>query len=717
MTNLQGVIKEYYEYVKSIHKKYEEAFQVTSNELIDIRLVLLVIKGYSKEYYTNPNEDIFNEFKEESKKYVNSINTIKQQCNELKRQLSVLIKKRIELEDISGYSHGQDELVYLLKSIQKDFEDVYPILENDIFKVQLKLNQQILKYGVNPTDEFKTKDMEALYEKALKNIQSGMAIANKGNKKIKNIKEKIDELNEHYEIEKIEVEEKYISSVDERITLSFNKDKTEAYIKLNIQSKDPRPIKEDSVKQILDENGVKYGIINRNIAEICLNKPKNKVIVAKGRKPGKGKDASIEYKVDLFHKDAEFEVDEDSDRVDFKQTHTYDSIQPGTLLAEKFPPRPGERGISVQNEIIESKPGKDMDLKIGEGVELRDNGTKAISTIAGLPILSRGGEIEVTKLLVINSDVDYSTGNINFSGDILIRGDILDDFEVTGGENIKILGNIYHARVESLNGNIKLEKGISGDGNAFVKAKGSISAKFIEGAKVYCGGDMIVHTDIMHSTIYVNGKIVCCKGKGLVSGGYIGVGKSLECNVLGSKSYTPTKIDLGVDMDLRKEQYNTLLELNEIKNYITKARELLEKIKNKYGSGGKKISKRNYRRYINIKRAHNNKVAEFNYVKDELEKLEKKKIEALKNARLIVRKVTYPKVTIIAGKNQYAVKVEKDMPLVYKYKTEDKVVASRRLKIPKNVLNKGAKFEYEEEEGKEEILEENDESEEEKANT
>ncbi len=227
---------------------------------------------------------------------------------------------------------------------------------------------------------------------------------------------------------------------------------------------------------------------------------------------------------------------------------------------------------------------------------------------------------------------------------------------------------------------------------------------------------MNVHTDIMHSTIYVNGNVFCCKGKGLISGGHIAVGKSLECNILGSKSHTPTEIDLGVDMELRKEVYNTVLELTEIKNYITKARELLERIKNKYGSGGKKISKRNYRRYVNIKRAHNNKVAEFNYVKQELDKLEKKKIETIEKARLIVRKITYPKVKIIAEKKQYAVKVEKEMPLIYKYKSKEKVVASRRLKIPKNALLGGKRVEYEEEDIDEDVLEENDESDEEKAN-
>jgi hypothetical protein len=308
---------------------------------------------------------------------------------------------------------------------------------------------------------------------------------------------------------------------------------------------------------------------------------------------------------------------------------------------------------------------------------LSEDGLKAVSTIEGLPQLNQRNEIMVTNMLIIPLDVDYSTGNIDFNGDVAIGGDVLSEFDVKAGGDILIKGNVYQSRIESVNGSITMEKGVSGDGNALIKCKGDIRAKFIEGAKIYCSGNMEVYNDIMHSEIYVNGNIICRKGKGLVSGGYIGVGKILECNILGSKSYTPTKVDLGVDMELRKEQYSVVMEMTDIKKYIEKARNLLEKIKKKYER--KKIPKHNYRRYINIKRAHNYKVMDFSEKKEEFDELEKKKYMVIEKAQLIVRKVTYTKVEIKAGKRSFPVKVDYEMPLLFRYNKEEAEVKKRRI--------------------------------------
>ncbi len=229
-----------------------------------------------------------------------------------------------------------------------------------------------------------------------------------------------------------------------------------------------------------------------------------------------------------------------------------------------------------------------------------------------------------------------------------------------------------------------MDKGVNGDGNAFIKAKGNIYAKFLEGAKVYCGGDLNVSTDIMHSTVYANGNVICRRGKGMITGGYIGVGKIIDCNILGSQSYTPTIIDLGVDMKLREEQYAIVMELAKVKNYITKARNLIEKIKSKYSR--KKISKINYRRFISIKRAHNEKINEFRELKDKFDEIENEKYDAIEKAKLLIRKVIFPKVEIKAGKKSHEIKVEKEVPTLFKYNSEDDEISSRRL-LPDEGIN------------------------------
>ncbi len=699
MLKEQALLKEFYDYLVSLHTKFGEAFRITSNELIDIRLTILVIKGYSKEYYSSPNDEIHSEFVKESEKYSTSIKSIEIQSLELKKQLLMLIEKKKELETSKSYSETQDKILNKLKSIQKDFENIYPVLENDILKVQNDLKEKIMKYGVNPTEGFTLDNIERLYDDALNNINNGMRLAKAANIEIKNIKTKIDDLNRDKLFSKIEKqletakqpaqetdEEKRDyreSSHDRRILIRLSKDKLKAFIKLKSSPFEKNRVLKENILKALEEQKIKFGILEENINYLCETQSQQQVIVAQGIEPKQGKSGKLEYKLDIFHKEKTLTEEEDG-TIDFKEINKYKTIKKGSIIAEIVPSTKGEAGKTVLGETIPAEDGKELEIKLSEGAKISDDKRYIISDREGLPILTKKKEISVSNLLVIQGSVDYSTGNINFPGDVWIGGDILDEFSVNADGTIIIKGNVYNAKVESTNGDIKMDKGVNGDGNAFIKAKGNIYAKFLEGAKVYCGGDLNVSTDIMHSTVYANGNVICRRGKGMITGGYIGVGKIIDCNILGSQSYTPTIIDLGVDMKLREEQYAIVMELAKVKNYITKARNLIEKIKSKYSR--KKISKINYRRFISIKRAHNEKINEFRELKDKFDEIENEKYDAIEKAKLLIRKVIFPKVEIKAGKKSHEIKVEKEVPTLFKYNSEDDEISSRRL-LPDEGIN------------------------------
>lgn len=695
MLKEQELLKKFYDYLNNLHNSYAKAFKVTSNELIDIRLAILVIKGYSKSYYESSDVEIYNEFHEETKKYVEAINNIHSQCTLLKKQLSIIKEKRYELENSRSYSTKQDDLLNIMANIQQDFENIYPLMENDILEVQNKLKEKVLEYGVNPTDDFSIKEMENVYEQILTNVNRGINLAKNSNKKIKIIKEKIVNIakddafkekskNKTSDMMVVEKEEVFRSSkVDSRIFIRFNKNKTKAYFKLNIGKKDRKPVLEKDLRLVLEEAKVVFGIIEDSITYICSTLSRSNVLVAKGISPTAGADAKLEYKFDILHKGKIEESDED-DTIDFKNINAYKSVKVGDTIAEKIPAQKGKDGKTVQGKIIFGKEGLDKEFNLSKNVELSEDGTKVIAKIDGLPIVSAKRQIDIQKTLIIPSDVDYSTGNIEFGGDVIIAGDVLSDFEVKAGGDLIIKGNVYQARIESENGNIRIYAGVSGDGNALVKAKGSIKTKFIEGAKVYCGNDLVVITDILHSRVYVGDNLICRKGKGLISGGYICARNIIECNILGSVSHTPTVVDLGVNLRLREKQYEVLMELTKMKTYITKARNIIERLKQKYENAKKEseniISQKKYhRRYISIKRAHNEKINEFNELKKELEKIEEEKYSSIADAQLIIRQTAYPKVEINAGKRKYTIKVEYIYPVLFRYNSEEGEITSRKI--------------------------------------
>src|SRR5208337_5226117 len=105
----------------------------------------------------------------------------------------------------------------------------------------------------------------------------------------------------------------------------------------------------------------------------------------------------------------------------------------------------------------------------------------------GRVIASCDGRFQVTadsfwvdEVLDILGDVDLRVGNIDFPGDVVIRGEIRDGFAVKAGKSILCTGVIGAARIEC-GGNLVSQRGIVGREKAVIKAGGAVEAKFLEG--------------------------------------------------------------------------------------------------------------------------------------------------------------------------------------------------------------------------------------------
>jgi uncharacterized protein (DUF342 family) len=55
--------------------------------------------------------------------------------------------------------------------------------------------------------------------------------------------------------------------------------------------------------------------------------------------------------------------------------------------------------------------------------------------------------IDISKEFVVNGDVDMRTGNITFSGDVIIYGDVLDHMIIESLGNVYITGNVYNSTI------------------------------------------------------------------------------------------------------------------------------------------------------------------------------------------------------------------------------------------------------------------------------
>ena len=182
-----------------------------------------------------------------------------------------------------------------------------------------------------------------------------------------------------------------------------------------------------------------------------------KTVVAEGKRPINGTSSKIKY---LFKNTSYRNPDFDTEkRVNLMDHTIIPTVKVGDVLAVIIAPAvPGRDGVTVTGEVLKAIDGRDIWLKAGSGAALLDEGTKVVAASNGRAIF-KNNIISVIPTLTINHDVDVSTGNVNFEGDIIIKGSVSENLKVTAYGDITVFGNVYHANIHA-EGNVRIHGNI-----------------------------------------------------------------------------------------------------------------------------------------------------------------------------------------------------------------------------------------------------------------
>lgn len=303
--------------------------------------------------------------------------------------------------------------------------------------------------------------------------------------------------------------------------------------------------------------------------------------IAKGRPAVHGRNAEIKFHfnekgIDLKPKELE------NGKVDFYNIKLIQTVTKGQLLVEKTPATPGIPGMTVTGKELPAKKGKDLMLPLGKNVVPSADNLKGYASCEG-HVVFVDRKVSVLPVYEVNGDVDFSTGNIDFVGNVIVKGNIKEGFTVKAKGDIEVFGTVEGGNISVL-GNIIIKKGIRGLKKSVIEAKGNIYSNFIEYATVKADNDIIVNEAIMHSTVNAGTTIQVGGRRGLVVGGICRAGKSLICKNIGSSFATVTKIEVGISPDVRSKLIETNKNLEKIKDNIDKTDKgikILKDIKNK----------------------------------------------------------------------------------------------------------------------------------------
>ena len=354
----------------------------------------------------------------------------------------------------------------------------------------------------------------------------------------------------------------YIYQVNESIAIEVSEDRMEAFVVFSEPVNKGELMSRDAVINAVKDEKI---IPDEKLVDAAINNKRygRKLIVARGVEATKGTDGFLQFHFDRSNIKPKPKIMEDG-TVNFKQLGMFKLCNRGDVLVTSVPAREGIDGVDVYGNVIQSiKPRHAAAIPKGKGTVLSPDGLHLIADESGQLTLAEG-KINVSPHLEIEQNVDNSTGNVEFNGQVTIKGSVVSGFMVKAIGNIEVFGTCEGAKLISSEGSIVLANGIQGSGKGEIVAANDITAKFIENCQVTAGGN-ITADSIMKCHIKCDGSVTVAGKNGLLVGGSLVAGEKLVAQTIGSPMGTLTDIEVGGSPNELIRQKELVADFNKIK--------------------------------------------------------------------------------------------------------------------------------------------------------
>lgn len=374
-----------------------------------------------------------------------------------------------------------------------------------------------------------------------------------------------------------------ISPFNESAIVSVSPDKLIAFIRFYPPSTGGKEMDKREIMLELANEKIVYGISEKVIdvflmaRQYCLNIP-----VAKGLKPVMATDTVIEYFFSTSPM-SKPKLNEDGS-VDYHDLSIFTPVKEGDMLAKLTPHDMGKPGQDVYGKTIAQNKPKIKKLKHGRNIKESEDGCILYSEVSGNVSLTNG-TIFVSDTFSVPADVDASTGDIEYDGNVVIAGTVKTGFSVKASGDIQVNGVVEAAKLIA-GGNVMIKGGVQGMSKGIIKADGSVYAQFFESANVEAGADIYAGS-ILHSNIKCGEKIVVSGRKGFIVGGDIACKSYIEVNSIGNRMETQTIIKVGVNPQLYDDMKSLIKSVNELNDRINEVTSYLNVYKEKLKLGAK----------------------------------------------------------------------------------------------------------------------------------
>lgn len=169
------------------------------------------------------------------------------------------------------------------------------------------------------------------------------------------------------------------------------------------------------------------------------------IVVARGRAPVDGDDSKLTWHCGE-PQDFGAGKEKDDGSVDYRERQSFVHVKAGDHILSVTPPTKGQAGFDFKGTPIPARDGEWKRPLAGTSVRSEGPSQCELYAVTEGVLELFNGRIHVKPMLTVVR-VDFSTGNIRYSGDVTVVGGVEPGFEVVADGRVQIDGDVSQAKV------------------------------------------------------------------------------------------------------------------------------------------------------------------------------------------------------------------------------------------------------------------------------
>lgn len=299
--------------------------------------------------------------------------------------------------------------------------------------------------------------------------------------------------------------------------------------------------------QLIREKGLKHGVdsgrVKKALDQLVEGQTLEKMVLAQGTPPAPGQNARVEIVVQIYQ-GPQWCLSAKQAKLQPTQ------IKTGEPIASITPPKAGKAGIDVFGRPVEPDPPLDHKFQAGQGISRSGDNREVRAATGGVVLRSEPDKFEVLEILDLEYDPEQETGDIEFPGLVRIPGPISGKSAVKARVlEAKELGKGTKARITD---HLFISGGCLGSD---ISVGRDMRAHYIRNCRVSCGGNLVLASEVVKSTIQCMGSVIIKNRDGRIANSHVSALKGVAAHDVETTEKSGTIIDIGPREEFEHEFY------------------------------------------------------------------------------------------------------------------------------------------------------------------